>query len=86
MPLNGLRSNSFVASAGTHTIVWNASGVLVALFLVGVTAATAGPPKMELSVAGDVLIPMGSWSDVVGVGLEAMHSSSTISLPLSPVA
>ncbi|MGB6123116.1 MAG: hypothetical protein WBG80_14505 [Bacteroidota bacterium] len=44
------------------------SGVLVALLLISVAAATAGPPKMEVSVAGDVLIPIGDWSNVVGVG------------------
>ncbi|MCK5573149.1 MAG: hypothetical protein KAJ12_10330 [Bacteroidetes bacterium] len=44
------------------------SGLLVALMLTTVAGATAGPPKMEVSVAGDVLIPIGSWSDAVGVG------------------
>ncbi len=44
------------------------SGVLFGLLLIGVEVATAGPPKMEINVAGDVLIPIGSWGDAVGVG------------------
>jgi hypothetical protein len=44
------------------------SGVLLALIFVTVATATAGPPKMEIGVAGDILIPVGSWGDAVGVG------------------
>ena len=42
--------------------------LLAVTLLIGVTASSSAQTKMGVSAAVDVLLPMGSWGDVVGVG------------------
>ena len=45
-----------------------AIALLALTLLIGVTGSSSAQQKMGMSVAADVLLPMGSWGDVVGVG------------------